>query len=208
MGRSGGRAVAVAETMTVPATKVRRGRKKLYKATVSSPLLDSPDTVSPERFTVARGGLGGAWLGVNVRHAVCVSGFCRAIGGKGEWSPHHKETAQVQDMQEVTSWPQQLEEKDDIRSGLFVLSGEEFEFWICTVFLFYFFPSHLWRINCLWQHTSSEFLSWQSSGSNAINTPRGKRGKIFISKFTQLIALTLCVFPLWFVVIAALTRHR
>lgn len=83
MGRSGGRAAA-AETMTVPATKVRRGRKKLYKATVSSPLLDSPDPVSPERFTVARGGLGGAWLGVNVRHAVCVSGFCRAIGGKGE----------------------------------------------------------------------------------------------------------------------------
>ncbi|XP_075891258.1 kinesin-like protein KIF20B isoform X2 [Nelusetta ayraudi] len=44
MGRSGGRAAA-AETMTVPATKVRRGRKKLYKATVSSPLLDSPDPV-------------------------------------------------------------------------------------------------------------------------------------------------------------------
>lgn len=83
MGLSGGRAAAV-ETMTVPATKVRRGRKKLYKATVSSPLLDSPDTVSPECFTVPRGGLGGAWLGVNVRHAVCVSGCCRAIGGKGE----------------------------------------------------------------------------------------------------------------------------
>lgn len=43
MGLSGGRAAA--ETKTIPATKVRRGRKKLYKATVSSPLLDSPDTV-------------------------------------------------------------------------------------------------------------------------------------------------------------------
>lgn len=56
MGLRGGLAAA-AVTKTVPTTKVRRGRKKLYKATVSSPLLNSPDTdtVRPEWFTVARG---------------------------------------------------------------------------------------------------------------------------------------------------------
>lgn len=140
MGLSGGRAAA-AETKTVPATKVRRGRRKLYKATVSSPLLDSPDTVRLECFTVARGGLGGAWLGVSVRHAVCVSGFCRAIGGKGEWSPHHKETAQVQDVQEVTSWPKKLAETMMFAQVFLYYLGKSLNFEYVQFFYFIFsFP--------------------------------------------------------------------
>lgn len=46
-GLSGGRAAA--GTKTLPTSKVRRGRKKLYKPSVTSPLLDSPDTVRLER---------------------------------------------------------------------------------------------------------------------------------------------------------------
>lgn len=102
MGLSGRREVA--ETKTLPATKVRRGRKKLYKASVTSPLLDSPDSVRLEWSAAARGGPGRpVWLGLYVNNTACVSDLHRASGGKGERPPHHKETAPVQDRQEVTS---------------------------------------------------------------------------------------------------------
>lgn len=99
MGLGVGRATA--ESKTVQPTKAKRGRKKLYKAAFSSPLLYSPDTVRLEPLAAAREGR--VQPGIGVRRAACVSGSCRAGGGKGERSRDHQETAQVQDLQEVAA---------------------------------------------------------------------------------------------------------
>lgn len=107
-------------------------------------------------------------LAVNVRRAVCVAGFHSASGREGERSPHHKETAPVQDWQEVTSRPKPLKRQCSFRSHRAKVFKYLWRVWVVNVYSFsiffiFYFPSLFVKNKWLWQHTSSNFLSWRLS---------------------------------------------